>query len=131
DGIVALAGDAQFSARRGNSMIIALLIAGIGMLLAGLIAIGFGIPVKEFSFGNTLILIGTVAACCGLIMLGLWAVVRELNRIARRPGPDFVAKPRAQPALSLAAATATPANQTAESGYAETAAASPAVPWQD
>jgi hypothetical protein len=68
-------------------MMVLLLIAGIGFLLAGVLTIGFGIPVKEFSFGNTLILTGTVAACTGLIMLGLWMVVRELKNIARRLGP--------------------------------------------
>lgn len=64
-----------------------LLVAGIGVLVAGLAAIGFGIPVKEFSFGNTLILVGAVAACTGLIMLSLSMVVRELKVIARRLGP--------------------------------------------
>lgn len=67
-------------------MMVVLLIAGIGFLLAGVLTIGFGIPVKEFSFGNTLILTGTVAACTGMIMLGLWMVVRELRNIARRLG---------------------------------------------
>jgi hypothetical protein len=68
-------------------MVVVLLIAGIGFLAAGVLTIGFGIPVKEFSFGNTLILTGTVAACTGMIMLGLWMVVRELRNIARRLGP--------------------------------------------
>src|SRR6266478_1296019 len=68
-------------------MMVLLLIAGIGFLLAGVLTIGFGIPVKEFSFGNTLILTGTAAACTGIIMLGLWMVVRELTNIARRLGP--------------------------------------------
>ena len=68
-------------------MMVLLLIAGIAFLLAGVLTIGFGIPVKEFSFGNTLILTGTVAACTGIIMLGLWMVVRELKNIARRLGP--------------------------------------------
>jgi hypothetical protein len=68
-------------------MAVVLLIAGIGFLLVGLLAIGAGVPVKEFSFGNTLILTGTVAACTGVIMLGLWIVVRELKNIARRLGP--------------------------------------------
>src|SRR5258708_6962885 len=72
---------------RGVRMMVLLLIAGIAFLLAGVLTIGFGIPVKEFSFGNTLILTGTVAACTGLIMLGLWMVVRELKNIARRLGP--------------------------------------------
>ena len=68
-------------------MMVVWLIAAIGCLLAGILAIGFGIPVKEFSFGNTLILTGTVAACTGMVMLGLWLVVRELRNIARRLGP--------------------------------------------
>ncbi len=68
-------------------MMVVILVAGIGCLLAGLLAIGFGIPVKEFSFGNTLILSGAVAACTGVVILGLWAVVRELKGIAQRLGP--------------------------------------------
>ena len=71
-------------------MMVLLLIAGIGFLLAGVLTIGFGIPVKEFSFGNTLILTGTVAACTGIIMLALWTVVRELRNIARRLGPGVL-----------------------------------------
>ena len=64
-----------------------LLIAGIAVLAAGLMAVAFGIPVKEFSFGNTLILAGAAAACTGVIMLGLAVVVRELQNIAKRLGP--------------------------------------------
>ena len=58
---------------------ILLLIAGIGVILAGLVAIALGIPVKEFGFGNTLILTGTIGACTGLIMIGLAIVVREIR----------------------------------------------------
>jgi hypothetical protein len=67
-------------------MMVVLLIAGIGCLLAGLLAIGFGIPVQEFSFGNTLILAGAVTACTGLVILALWAVVRELKAVAQGLG---------------------------------------------
>jgi hypothetical protein len=67
-----------------KSMMVVLLVAGIGFLLVGLLGIGFGLPVKEFSFGNTLILAGAVATCSGMILLGLWTVVRELKSIARR-----------------------------------------------
>jgi hypothetical protein len=72
-------------------MMIGMLVAGIGCLLAGLLAVGLGIPVNEFSFGNTLILAGTVTACTGLIILSLWVAVRELKSIAERlgPGPAF------------------------------------------
>jgi hypothetical protein len=82
-------------------MMVVWLIAGIGFLLAGLLAIGFGIPVKEFSFGNTLIVTGAVAACTGMIMLGLWMVVRELKNIARRLGPGV---PQELPMAALSAA---------------------------
>jgi len=39
-------------------MMVGMLVAGIGLVLAGLLAIGYGFPDKEFSFGNTLILTG-------------------------------------------------------------------------
>ena len=78
---------------------IVMLVVGIGCLLAGLLAIGFGIPVQEFSFGNTLILSGAVTACTGLIILSLWVVIRELKNIAQRLGPGI------HPDLSLDPAT--------------------------
>ncbi len=61
-----------------------MLVAGIGLVVAGLLAIGFGIPIKEFSTGNTLIMAGVIGVCTGAIMLGLWVAVRELKTIARR-----------------------------------------------
>jgi hypothetical protein len=65
---------------------ILLLGAGAVILTAGLAAIGFGIPVQEFSFGNTLILAGTVGACTGAILIGLAVVVRELKDGMQRFG---------------------------------------------
>jgi hypothetical protein len=67
-----------------NLMMMLLLMAGVGALLGGVVAILFGIPVKEFSFGNTLIVVGAMAACTGLIMIALSVVVGELKTIARR-----------------------------------------------
>jgi len=66
-------------------MMVALLIAGIGLLLAGLVTLGFGILI-DLSLGNTLILAGAIVACTGLILLGLWMVVRELKNIAAQLG---------------------------------------------
>jgi hypothetical protein len=66
-------------------MMVALLIAGIGLLLAGLVTLGFGILI-DLSLGNTLILAGVIVACTGLILLGLWMVIRELANIARQLG---------------------------------------------
>ncbi|MDB5619963.1 hypothetical protein [Tardiphaga sp.] len=63
-----------------------LLIAGIGVILAGLVAIGFGIPVKEFGFGNTLILTGTIGGCTGLIMISLAVVIREIRNFVPAAG---------------------------------------------
>lgn len=65
-------------------MLAVLLIGGLGFLLAGLLAIGFGIPVKEFSFGNTMILAGAIVACTGVLMVAIWTAVRELKKVARQ-----------------------------------------------
>jgi hypothetical protein len=77
-------------------MMVVLLIGGIGVLLAGLLTVGLGIQM-DLSFGNTLILSGTVAACTGAIMLSLWAAVRELRKIAVRLGLSVPAGTRAAP----------------------------------
>ncbi|MEI9803907.1 MAG: hypothetical protein WDN48_04865 [Pseudolabrys sp.] len=59
------------------------LLLGIGALAAavGAILIGFGIPINEFSFGNTLIVAGTTAFIGGLIVTGLGVVVMQLQRL--------------------------------------------------
>jgi hypothetical protein len=67
-----------------TSMMIAMMVAGIGSVLAGLLVILYGIPIREFGFGNTLILIGVLGVCTGMILLALSAVVAELKVIARR-----------------------------------------------
>jgi hypothetical protein len=91
-------------------MMAVLLVAGFGFLLAGLLAIVFGISIKEFSFGNTLIIAGAVGACTGAIMLGLWMVVRELKNIARRLGPGAAAELPAAAPLSVAPRSQAPEN---------------------
>jgi hypothetical protein len=60
------------------------LLLGIGALAAvvGAVLIGFGIPINEFSFGNTLIVAGTTALIGGLIVIGLGVVVMQLQRLA-------------------------------------------------
>jgi hypothetical protein len=115
-------------------MLIALLIAGIGFLLAGLLGIAAGLPEKEFSFGNTEILAGVITACTGIVMLGLWMVVRELRVIAGRLGADALATPRT--AFALPDASPAPHDQTPESdsflfnqpGATHPADAEPAAP---
>src|SRR3979490_892899 len=53
----------------------------------GVFAIGFGIPNRDFTFGDMLIIVGTVAIVGGMIMFGLAAAVRQLRRIADGMGP--------------------------------------------
>ncbi len=91
-----------------------LLAGGIGFLLAGLLAIAFGIPVKEFSFGNTLIITGAVVACTGAIMLGLWIVVLELKNIGRRFGLGAPPESRVGAKLPPAGLNAALGDQTPE-----------------
>ncbi len=96
-------------------MMIAMMVAGIGSVLAGLLVILYGIPIREFGFGNTLILIGVLAVCTGMILLALSAVVAELKVIARRlmetrvgpetrPRPILPSTPEPPPVESPAAA---------------------------
>ena len=113
-------------------MMVALLIAGIGLLLAGLLTLGFGILI-DLSLGNTLILAGAITACTGLILLGLWMVIRELKNIARQLGSGIPTAVAGAKALDL-----TPENDgflfghdqpvPENSGHAEPAAPSSAPP---
>jgi hypothetical protein len=125
-------------------MSIALLVAGIGAILAGLVAIIIGVPVKEFSFGNTMILTGVIGVCTGMMMLALWMVVAELKIIARRLALQRAApEPRPRPSLPPLAAPAPPSQPSTEDGYSfsrdqplppepRTAAAPAApLPWQE
>ena len=48
---------------------------------AGVMLIGFGIPINEFSLGNTLIIAGTTALTGGVIVFGLAVVNRQLKRL--------------------------------------------------
>jgi hypothetical protein len=64
-------------------MVFVMLVAGIGLVLVGLLAIAYGIGV-QLSTGNTLIIAGMIGVCTGMIMLGFWTTVRELKNIARR-----------------------------------------------
>ena len=59
------------------------LLFGIGAFAValGIAMVGFGIPVSEFSFGNTLIVAGTTTAVGGLIVVGLGVVVAQLQRL--------------------------------------------------
>ena len=63
-------------------MAVMLFSVGTFALVAGLVMVGFGIPINEFSFGNTLINAGITAAVGGLIVIALGVAVGQLRRIA-------------------------------------------------
>jgi len=63
-------------------MSVILFIVGAIAIMAGAALIGFGIPINEFSFGNTLIAAGVTAFMGGLIIIALGAVVAQLQRVA-------------------------------------------------
>ncbi len=79
-------------------MSILLYIASAIVVMAGAAMIGFGIPINEFSFGNTLIIAGTTTIVGGLIIFGLGAAVAQLQRVAeglteRPPRPERPVEP--------------------------------------
>lgn len=67
-----------------------LMLLGLAGAAFGLIMVGFGIPINEFSLGNTLIIAGTTAFMGGLILVALALVLRQLSHLAAllsaRPG---------------------------------------------
>jgi hypothetical protein len=67
-------------------MSVLLYVVGALAAVGGAAAILFGIPVKEFSFGDTLIVSGTVALIGGLIVVGLAAAVSQLQRLSEMVG---------------------------------------------
>jgi hypothetical protein len=73
-------------------MSVLLYVIGVLSVLCGGIAIVFGIPVKEFSFGDTLIGAGTVGLVGGFILIGLGAAVAQLQRIAEFLGARPLAR---------------------------------------
>ena len=83
-----------------SSMTLALLIAGIFAVVAGLLSILFGFSVREFSLGSPLIISGTIAVCSGMLLFGLHVVVTELKGIARRlAGAAASSEVRVRPVL--------------------------------
>src|ERR1700761_7863834 len=78
-------------------MAIVLQLVGALAALIGVVTIGIGIPVKEFSFGNTLIVAGTAGLCTGLILLGISVLAMELRQVARRLAAGNNARPAADP----------------------------------
>jgi hypothetical protein len=81
-------------------MIIVLQVAGGVAALIGVVALYYGFPVKEFSFGNTLILVGAISLCTGAILFALSVVALELRLMPRRLASGRpTQEPRARTAL--------------------------------
>jgi hypothetical protein len=85
-------------AERGVSMSIMLSLLGIVIAAVGIAAIGFGIPINEFTLGTTLIVAGVSALTGGLILIGLAAVVAELGRLGEAVRTQIAVRPEAHPA---------------------------------
>src|SRR5262249_51702065 len=78
------------------SVILSLL--GIVVAAVGIAAIGFGIPIHEFTLGTRLICAGFPAVPGGWIVIGLGGVVADLGRLAEAGGPRIAVRPGARPA---------------------------------
>ena len=87
-------------------MAVLLFSVGTFALVAGLVMVGFGIPINEFSFGNTLISAGTTAAVGGLIIIALSVAVGQLRRIAELLAGDL--PPRYAQPMDLVEAAGAP-----------------------
>ena len=63
-------------------MSVLLIVVGAVIAVLGLGMAAYGIPVKEFSFGNTLILAGSAAVIGGFVIVAIGALIGQLQRIA-------------------------------------------------
>jgi hypothetical protein len=73
-------------------MSVLLYVIGALAIVAGASAIAFGVPIKEFSLGDTLIISGTVSLIGGLVVIGLAAAVSQLHRVADMLGARPLAR---------------------------------------
>jgi len=96
-------------AERGVNMSILLSLLGIVIAAVGIAAIGFGIPINEFTLGTTLIVAGVSALTGGLILIGLAAVVAELGRLGEAVRTRIAVRPATHPAEALEVEPATSA----------------------
>jgi hypothetical protein len=62
-------------------MSVLLLVVGAIVTMIGVGMAGYGIPINEFSFGNTLIMAGTTATVGGLVIVAIGIAVGELRRL--------------------------------------------------
>jgi len=74
-------------------MSVILLVLGILITGAGVVAIGFGISNTDPGLGNALIIAGTTAASAGVILIGLAEAVGQLTKIAQALRPRAGVRP--------------------------------------
>jgi hypothetical protein len=112
---IAMAAAEEAGSGRGANMSVILSLLGIAVAAAGVAAIGFGIPINEFTLGTTLIVAGVSALSGGLVLLGLAAVVAELGRLSETIRTRLVIRPTVRPGETpeVAQPTAAPANLSA------------------
>lgn len=100
-------------------MSVLLYVIGAIAVMVGVGMVGFGIPINEFSFGNTLIGAGFTTATGGLIIIALGVVAGQLHRLGEmlgaspaarvvRPPESMQAPPEAVQAAAAARATMPP-----------------------
>ncbi len=106
-----MAAAAQAGPGRRANMSTILSLLGIAVTAAGVAAIGFGIPINEFTLGTTLIVAGVSAFTGGLVLIGLATVVAELGRLREAIRARPIARPaaRSADAQELAQTAAAPA----------------------
>jgi hypothetical protein len=75
-------------------MSVILLVLGILLAGAGVVALGYGLSINETNLGNALIIAGTTTFSAGLLLIGLAAAVVQLNQIARALRPRADARPQ-------------------------------------
>ena len=81
-------------------------IGGVAIVI-GVALVGYGIPINEFSFGNTLIIAGTTAIVGGLVVFAIGAAVAQLQRLSEALATRNLVRP-ARPLDTFEPAAAAP-----------------------
>jgi hypothetical protein len=84
--------------------------AGLAALVAGLLAFVVSIPMRDFSFGETLMVVGAIIAGSGLIVVALAQILREVRKLSTPPLvlPATTARPEFPPRPVVPTATLPP-----------------------
>lgn len=90
--------------------------AGAAALVAGLLAVVMSIPIRDFSFGSTLMIVGAIGIGSGLVVVALAQLLREVRRLGTVPlalptaatRPEFPPRPAPPTATMIPAETPAP-----------------------